>query len=73
MDDSMETMRKQQEIYNLLAELQSSVSEIGDWKIIKHQEYLLAGIESPYDITELNSQRQAVRDRISELREELKK
>ena len=45
--------KKQQEICNITSELESSVSEIGDWKIAKYQEYVLAGQPAPYDINEL--------------------
>lgn len=56
------------EIYCLTADLTSSVSEIGDWKISKYQEYVLKDLEPPYDIDELHTKRQAARDRINELR-----
>ena len=64
-------MQIQQEIYNLMSQLTSGASDIGDWKIAKHQEYILAGLEPPYDIAELHAKRQAVRDRINELREQI--
>jgi len=60
-----------QEICNLTADLESSASSIGDWKLAKYQEFLLAGKEAPYDIQELHAKRQAVRDRINELRAQL--
>jgi len=66
-----ERMLKEQEILNLTADLSSSASPIGDWKIAKYQEYLLTGLEAPYDIDELHRQRQAARDRINELQQEL--
>ena len=46
------------------------VSAIGDWKIAKYQEYILAGLEAPYDIAELHTARQQARDRINELEAE---
>lgn len=61
----------EQEILDLTSKLTSAVSEIGDWKIAKMQEYALAGIESPYDIKELHAKRQAARDRINAIRAEL--
>ena len=64
-------MTLQTQISCLMSELSSPVSAIGDWKIAKCQEYALAGIEAPYDIAELHAQRQAVRDRINELKAEL--
>lgn len=38
-----------------------------DYKIIKCYEYQLAGLELPYDIAELHSERQAIRDQINAL------
>lgn len=61
----------EQQIRNLTAELASTVSPIGDWKIAKNQEYLQAGLEAPYDINELHSQRQAIRDEINRIRQEI--
>ena len=67
-----ERMLKEQEILNLTADLSSAASPIGDWKVAKYQEYILAGLEPPYDINDLHTKRQAARDRINELQEELK-
>lgn len=53
--------------------LSDSASPIGDWKIAKCYEYALMGLPAPYDMTELNAKRQAVRDEINELEEKLKK
>jgi len=36
-----------------------------DYKIIKSYEYQLAGLELPYDVQELHTERQAIRDRIN--------
>lgn len=38
-----------------------------DYKIIKCSEYQLAGLELPYDIAALHTDRQALRDQINEL------
>lgn len=38
-----------------------------DYKIIKSYEYQLAQLELPYDIQQLHSERQAIRDRINQL------
>lgn len=62
---------KQSELNSLMSALTSSASDIGDWKVAKYQEYLLAGITAPYDIQELHTKRQAVRDRINVLRNAL--
>ena len=66
-----ERMEKEQEIRNLQSMLSSTASPIGDWKIAKHMEYTLLGMDSPYDIEALHAERQAVRDRINDLQEEL--
>ena len=39
-----------------------------DYRIIKCYEYQLAGLELPYDVQELHTERQAIRDRINLLR-----
>lgn len=66
-----ERMEKEQEIRNLQSILSSTASPIGDWKIAKHMEYTLLGMDSPYDIEALHTERQAIRDRINVLQEEL--
>ena len=73
MNDMADETRamKEQEICNLQCDLTSTASPIGDWKVAKYQEYVLAGMEPPYDIAELHAKRQAVRDRINALRAEL--
>lgn len=52
-----------------IKELQSKLNE-SDYKIIKCNEYKLAGLELPYDIEELHKQRQALRDEINKLQGE---
>lgn len=47
------------------------VSEIGDWRLSKYQEYQLAGLEPPFDISEYHTKRQAARDEINALEAEL--
>lgn len=66
-----ERMEKEQEIRNLQSMLSSTASPIGDWKIAKHMEYTLLGMDSPYDIEALHAERQAIRDRINDFQEEL--
>lgn len=51
-----------------IKELQSELNE-SDYKIIKCNEYKLAGLELPYDIEELHKQRQVLRDEINKLQE----
>ena len=57
---------------DLQAKLSSDASDVGDWKIIKYQEYILAGKEAPYNITELDSARQAIRDEINSIKAKVK-
>ncbi len=61
----------EQKIRDLKSTLYSSASDIGDWKIAKCMEYSMCGETAPYDIAELNKKRQAVRDEINELEEQL--
>ena len=61
----------EQEIRDLTAELQSPVSEIGDWKIIKCNEYSMKGEPYPYNIDELHAKREATRARINEIQKQL--
>lgn len=57
----------QQELNDLIVQLQSPVSPVGDWKLEKINEYLAVGKPAPYDIQELHAKRQAIRDRINEI------
>ena len=66
-----EKEKLEQEIRDLTSELQSPVSEIGDWKIIKCNEYAMKGEPCPYDIDELHTKREAVRARINEIQKQL--
>lgn len=70
-DIEYEIVRKEQEIINLESVLTSNSSDIGDYKIIKCMEYQTLGMELPYDINELNEKRQAVRDQINVLEDEI--
>ena len=63
--------KKEQEVRCLEGNLTSVSSDIGDWKIIKCMEYQAMGINAPYDINELNEKRQAVRNKINILQEEI--
>lgn len=62
--DKLKEPAPEQEIINLKAELEET-----DYKVIKCYEYQLAGLEMPYDITELHTNRQVIRDKINELME----
>lgn len=59
---------KPQELINKeeIQELKKQLDDT-DYKIIKCSEYSLAGKELPYDVEYLHTQRQAIRDRITEL------
>ncbi len=57
----------EQEKRNLEQSLLSVESPYGDWKVVKYNEYIAAGLEAPYDIAEVNSQREAIRERIREI------
>ena len=62
----------QVEIGILKGKLSSEESPIGDWKIAKANEYVMAGLESPYNVSELHTERQNVRDQINAMQAELK-
>ncbi len=49
-----------------IARLQSELAAT-DYKVIKSYEYTLTKQKQPYDITGLHAERQAIRDRITEL------
>ena len=61
------------ELAALMSSLSANTSAIGDWKVIKIYEARMKGDEDPYDFDELAAQRQAARDRINEVQQELKK
>ena len=58
-------------IRDLVSKLDASTSPYGDWKVIKCYEAKLLNEESPYDIDELMTARQAIRDEINELQTKL--
>lgn len=66
-----EREKLEQEIRNLIADLSSPASRIGDWAVTKCLEYEKLGKDAPYDLTELMNQRQQVRDRINEIQTQL--
>ena len=67
MNDNKELNDLQAELRQLRSSLQANTSEIGDWKIIKALEYQLIGQDVPYDIEELNTEKQKIRNRINEI------
>jgi len=62
MIDFLKGVKNKEEIYKLKKELEDT-----DYKVIKCAEYQLAGLDMPYDVVELNTARQAIRDKINEL------
>ena len=70
-EQNVEKENLEAELRVLRSELQANTSDIGDWKVIKALEYQLAGQAIPYDMDKLNSDRQAVRDRINEIERKL--
>lgn len=61
------------ELAELMSRLSANTSPIGDWKVIKVYEARMLGHEDPYNMEELAAERQATRDRINEIQNELKK
>lgn len=61
------------ELAALMSNLSANTSDIGDWKVIKIYEARMKGDKDPYDFDELVAKRQAARDRINQLQQELKK
>ena len=53
-----------------IAELKAQLSAT-DYKVIKCSECQLLGMEMPYDVGELHAQRQAIRDQINQLEQEV--
>ena len=54
------------DIESLKSELQES-----DYKVIKCAEAMAVGAEMPYNMTELHNERQALRDKINKLEQQL--
>jgi len=59
-----------QAIKKTLSSLKSNLTD-SDYKIIKSYECALAGLDNPYDISSLHTDRQAIRDKINKLEESL--
>ncbi len=62
-------LRKRNEPVTPKQEIEALKTQLAetDYKIIKCFEYQLAGLEMPYDIVALHTERQSLRDRINEL------
>lgn len=67
----LDAAQKKENEENAKIEIEKLQQELNntDYKIIKCSEYQLAGLQIPYDITELHANRQMLRDRINELQE----
>lgn len=53
-----------------IAELKKQLSAT-DYRVIKCAECQILGVEMPYDVTELHTERQAIRDEINRLEQEV--
>jgi hypothetical protein len=60
------------ELAQLMGNLSANTSSIGDWKVIKCYEARMQGQPDPYDFDQLMADRQATRNRINTIQEELK-
>lgn len=58
----LEIEKQKAEIASLKVQLADT-----DYQIIKSSEYQLLGLEAPYNLVELHSERQVLRDKINEL------
>lgn len=73
-DEDLETVQmyvpdRQKSRQEQVRELKSRLSAT-DYKVIKCSECQLLGLEMPYDMAQLHSQRQAIRDQINQLEQE---
>jgi len=67
-----ERQRINQRIVDLTVDLGSTASRVGDWAVTKCLEYERMGKPMPYDLNAIMEQRQAIRDEINELQDQLK-
>lgn len=72
MERQMERDRIESQIRGLVSQLEAPTSDIGDWKIVKCYEAQLLGNPMPYDLQELTTLRQEVRNTINALQERLR-
>ena len=66
ISDIEEGIPKSAEIEHLKSELQES-----DYKVIKCAEAMAVGADMPYNMTALHNERQALRDKINKLEDQL--
>ena len=71
MDTENQIHKLEQDIIIYRSKLTSDTSEIGDWKIIKIYEARLLEEKDPYDINELTTKRQEIRNKINDLQKEI--
>ncbi len=69
----LNTNTKTREVIADMRALKAYQNELtaSDYKIIKCYEYSLAGLELPYDVNALHSEREAIREKIRFLEEKL--
>ena len=71
VEKEMERSRIEGQIRELIAELDAPNSAIGDWKVVKCYEAKLQDLQLPYNLNELMTARQQVRNQINELQNQL--
>ena len=70
-EKEMQRDRIESEIRGLISQLEAPTSDIGDWKIVKCYEAQLLGNPMPYDLNDLTTRRQEVRNTINALQQRL--
>lgn len=72
-EETAEEFEKQQQVANINSQISALKTELSDtdYQIIKMYEYSLVYADTGYDITGLHTQRQALRDQINVLEEQL--
>lgn len=65
-----ETIKRNNEIQAQINDLKKQL-ETTDYKIIKASEYNLLGLQCEYNIQELHTERQAIRDEINQLEQQI--
>jgi len=65
--------KKEIETEKIMAKIEALKNQLDetDYMIIKSSEYQLLGLELPYDLAKLHTERQAIRDKINELEEQV--
>ena len=68
-----EREQKEQKIRDLKSRLTDTSSPVGDWRMAKYIEYEKNGKELPFNFGQYSAERQAIRDEINTLEQELLK